>query len=120
MTLLPIALVLGAIEMEPDAGLFGIQDVPSCMIQDLHVGAHHGLVASEKGDDAVWAVWSDEGTAHLQRLLDCTTSSADDTEGCGLYDQHEGRHTFELYDPQRAAAEAIVAMMPLTQKKPAD
>jgi hypothetical protein len=110
-TLLPIGLLVGALDMEPDATIDSVQEVPECLLEAEHLGAHHGLVASERGDHAVWAVWGEDGSPHLVKLLDCPGTT---TDACSLFDGHLGRHSADLYDPLLAAAASALARLPQT------
>lgn len=117
-TLLPIALLLGALQMETQPGAADLDDVneiPVCTLQQHHAGAHHGLVLSLAGPDtgAVWAVWTPLVCVRLMVIPDCPESRADGMRGCCQYLDHPGGHTWEVYDPLQAAAEQAVARMPL-------
>lgn len=111
--LLPLALLAGALDMEPAATIDTVIESPVCILQGRHRGDHHGLVASERGDDAVWAVWGAAHAVHLVVLTDCPGVTTDGMDGCSLFAEHDGRHSFDLYDPWQAAARAMLARLPL-------
>lgn len=114
--LLPLALLIGAVAMEPrpgEASVYDVNERPSCLLQDRHIGAHHGLVMNLAGPDsgAVWAVWIHGGAPHLTVLPDCEVSTADGMDGCCSFAGHVDRHTWALHDPLAETARAVVALM---------
>lgn len=119
--LLPIALFLGALQMETQPGAATLDDVteaPTCTLQQDHTGAHHGLVLSLAGRDtgAVWAVWTPLICVRLMVLPDCPEAREDRMRGCCQYLDHPGGHTWQVHDPIQAAAEAAVARMGLRRR----
>jgi hypothetical protein len=114
--LLPLQLLVKALDMEREPGAADLTDVielSECLLQQQHLGAHHGLVMELDGPDtgAVWVVWTDGGTPFLIVHPDCPGETPDGREGCGAWEDHPGGHTFELHDPRMASARAIASAL---------
>lgn len=111
--LLPLALIVGALDMETVAGVAELTDVdsaPTCTMQLDHADGHHGVVLDLDGatTGAVWAVWADYGAPHLVVLPDCPGRG---DQACGSYAAHPGGHSWQLHDPLLAAVRQAVAEM---------
>jgi hypothetical protein len=121
--LLPIALLVGAVDMEPAPGRAELSDVeerPVCTIQGDHDGAHYGLVMNLDGptSGAVWAVWTSGGAPHLIVLPDCPASASTGMDACEHFEAHPGGHSWQLHDPLlRFARQAIAgAVLPISER----
>lgn len=117
-TMLPLALLVGALDMETARGRADITDVeeqPACLLQAHPLGAHHGIVMELDGPDtgAVWAVWSDGGSPHLVVLPDCNGATSNRMDACCHYAEHPGGHSYELHDPLLAKANQVLAAVRL-------
>lgn len=106
---LPAELIASALTMEPAAAYRDVEDWPTCLLQEHDEGAHHGLVASIRGDDAVWVVWGAGMDPHLQQVLDCPGEGEDGP--CTLFDRHPGLHSFELYDELMEKARIVADLL---------
>lgn len=118
-TMLPLALFVGALDMETVPGCADITDVeehPVCLLQTHPLGPHYGIVMELDGPDtgAVWAVWSDKGSPHLVVLPDCNGTTPDRMDACCHYAGHPGGHSYQLHDPLLAQASQALAMVSLT------
>lgn len=106
---LPAVLIAGALTMEPAASYRDVEDWPTCLLQQHNDGPHHGLVASIRGDDAVWVVWGAGLDPRLVKLPDCTGDGEDGP--CTLFDRHPGLHSHELYDELMEKARIIADLL---------
>jgi hypothetical protein len=70
-------------------------DIPVCELEEGHDGPHAAL-GQQSGDLELWIRWN--GTA--PRILETPRCSYDDGDAvCLLFDEHPGRHPFELEPP---------------------
>jgi len=95
-----------------------VEEYPACLLQELHDGAHHGIVMELDGPNsgAVWAVWSDGGAPHLVVLPDCNGTTANHMDGCCHYAGHTGGHSYQLHDPQPEKARQALTVASLTAR----
>ena len=111
--LLPVPLIVGAWRFDPTGTTTfdDIEDRPVCPLAETHSGPHYGLALELPGVDtgSVWAVWARGAEPALILLPDCPATTADRTEVCGLWDQHPGLHSWQLYDREAALARARLA-----------
>jgi len=109
----PVPLILGAHRFDPTGttALYEVEDKPLCTLAETHRGPHYGLALDLPGVDtgSVWAVWATGATPALIRLPDCPATTDDRSEVCGLWDQHPGLHSWQLYDREAALAKARLA-----------
>ncbi|WP_406149657.1 hypothetical protein [Streptomyces sp. NBC_01012] len=71
-----------------------------CQLPAHATGEHHGLVDDLEYDTALWLRWQGTDVA-LAVLRDCPAAGpAPDGEGCCLFLDHAGRHTWADTEPQ--------------------
>lgn len=108
-TLLPLSLYAAVIQMTGVDWEY-IEETAMCFTEAGHDGPHHGLVVELDGPTtgAVWALWESTGALLIEVLPDCPESSAEG-DGCAYYLDHEGGHSWDVYDPRQALARGQLA-----------
>ncbi|WOI62895.1 hypothetical protein [Streptomyces fradiae] len=78
-------------EITPEPGVY-------CMETTGHGGRPHRGCLLSLAYSAVWAEWCTGRAPRLVELPDCPSLSEDGADGCALYEDHDGLHTWQGRD----------------------